>query len=226
MGFIKRTSVSEYRSQKRGGKGVKGSGSYNEDFIEHVFTASTHDNIMFFMNNGRVYVEKVYEITEGSRISKGRSLVNLLQMQEDEKIAAMICVPEFSEDLHLVKVTSKGIVKKTNLKEYSNYRRGGLIGINIDKGDKLIDVLLTNGDDEIIIVTNKGMSIRFKETDLRDQGRATRGVKGIRLKGKDFVESAVVVNDEASLLIVGENGLGKRSDFEDYRLQSRAESLP
>jgi DNA gyrase subunit A len=224
MGFIKRTSVSEYRSQKRGGKGVKGSGSYNEDFIEHVFTASTHDNIMFFMNNGRVYVEKVYEITEGSRISKGRSLVNLLQMQEDEKIAAMICVPEFSEDLHLVKVTSKGIVKKTNLKEYSNYRRGGLIGINIDKGDKLIDVLLTNGDDEIIIVTNKGMSIRFKETDLRDQGRATRGVKGIRLKGKDFVESAVVVNDEASLLIVGENGLGKRSDFEDYRLQSRGGS--
>ena len=124
----------------------------------------------------------------------------------------------------MVKVTSKGIVKKTNLKEYSNYRRGGLIGINIDKGDKLIDVLLTNGDDEIIIVTNKGMSIRFKETDLRDQGRATRGVKGIRLKGKDFVESAVVVNDEASLLIVGENGLGKRSDFEDYRLQSRGGS--
>ena len=223
-GFIKRTSVSEYRSQKRGGKGVKGSGSYDEDFIEHVFTASTHDNIMFFMNNGRVYVEKVYEIIEGSRISKGRSLVNLLQMQEDEKIASMICVPEFSEDLHLVKVTSKGIVKKTNLKEYSNYRRGGLIGINIDKGDKLIDVLLTKGEDEIIIVTNKGMSIRFKETDLRDQGRATRGVKGIRLKRKDFVESAVVVNHDASLLIVGENGLGKRSEFEDYRLQTRGGS--
>lgn len=223
-GFIKRTSVSEYRSQKRGGKGVKGSGSYEEDFIEHVFTASTHDNIMFFMNNGRVYVEKVYEIVEGTRISKGRSLINLLQMQEDEKIAAMICVPEFSEDLHLVKVTKNGITKKTNLQAYSNYRRGGLIGINIDDDDQLIDVLLTNGEDEIVIVTHNGMSIRFKETDLRDQGRATRGVKGIRLKKGDEVKTAVVVNHDASLLIVGENGLGKRSDFEDYRLQSRGGS--
>lgn len=223
-GFIKRTGVSEYRSQKRGGKGVKGSGSYEEDFIEHVFTASTHDNIMFFMNNGRVYVEKVYEIVEGTRISKGRSLINLLQMQKDEKIAAMICVPEFSEDLHLVKVTKNGITKKTNLQAYSNYRRGGLIGINIDKGDQLIDVLLTKGDDEIVIVTHNGMSIRFKETDLRDQGRATRGVKGIRLKKKDVVKTAVVVDHESSLLIVGENGLGKRSDFEDYRLQSRGGS--
>ena len=223
-GFIKRTSVSEYRSQKRGGKGVKGSGSYEEDFIEHVFTASTHDNIMFFMNNGRVYVEKVYEITEGTRISKGRSLINLLQMQEDEKIAAMICVPEFSEDLHLVKVTKNGITKKTNLKAYANYRRGGLIGINIDDDDQLIDVLLTNGENEIVIVTHNGMSIRFKESDLRDQGRATRGVKGIRLKKGDVVKTAVVVNHDASLLIVGENGLGKRSDFEDYRLQSRGGS--
>ncbi|MCB1120229.1 MAG: DNA gyrase subunit A, partial [Verrucomicrobiae bacterium] len=223
-GFIKRTSVSEYRSQKRGGKGVKGSGSYEEDFIEHVFTASTHDNIMFFMNNGRVYVEKVYEITEGSRISKGRSLINLLQMQENEKIAAMICVPDFTDDLHLVKVTRKGIVKKTNLKEYANYRRGGLIGINIDDDDQLTNVLLTTGDEEILIVTQKGMSIRFKETDLRDQGRATRGVIGIRLKGKDCVKAAVVVNHDASLLLVGENGLGKRSDFEDYRLQSRGGS--
>tara|TARA_Y100000588_G_scaffold30799_1_gene30015 strand:+ start:6652 stop:9066 length:2415 start_codon:yes stop_codon:yes gene_type:complete len=223
-GFIKRTSVSEYRSQKRGGKGVKGSGSYDEDFIEHVFTASTHDNIMFFMNNGRVYVEKVYEIIEGSRVSKGRSLINLLQMQEDEKIAAMICVPDFSENLHLAKVTQKGIVKKTNLKEYANYRRGGLIGINIDEDDQLKNVLLTEGDNEILIVTNNGMSIRFKESDLRDQGRATRGVIGIRLKKGDFVKSAVVVDHEATLLIVGENGLGKRSDFEDYRLQSRSGS--
>jgi len=223
-GFIKRTSVSEYRSQKRGGKGVKGSGSYGEDFIEHVFTASTHDNIMFFMNNGRVYVEKVYEIIEGSRVSKGRSLINLLQMREDEKIAAMICVPDFSENLHLVKITQKGIVKKTNLKEYANYRRGGLIGINIDENDQLKNVLLTEGPNEILIVTNNGMSIRFKESDLRDQGRATRGVIGIRLKEEDFVRSAVVVDHEATLLIVGENGLGKRSDFEDYRLQSRSGS--
>jgi DNA gyrase subunit A len=145
-------------------------------------------------------------------------------MQDDEKIAAMICVPEFSEDLHLVKVTKNGITKKTNLQAYSNYRRGGLIGINIDKGDQLIDVLLTHGEDEIVIVTHNGMSIRFKESDLRDQGRATRGVKGIRLKKKDVVKTAVVVDHDSSLLIVGENGLGKRSDFEDYRLQSRGGS--
>ncbi len=220
-GFIKRTSVKAYRSQKRGGKGIIGSGSYQEDFIEHVFTASTHDNIMFFMNNGRVYVEKVYEIPQGTRVFKGRSIVNLLQMREDEKIAAMICVPEFSEELHLVKVTRKGVVKKTNLKAYANYRQGGIIGINIDAGDQLIDVLLTQGQNQILIVTQNGMSIRFRETDMRDQGRATRGVKGITLKQEDYVKSAVVPNPEATLLIVGENGLGKRSDFEDYRLQSR-----
>ena len=220
-GFIKRTSVKAYRSQKRGGKGIIGSGSYQEDFIEHVFTASTHDNIMFFMNNGRVYVEKVYEIPQGTRVFKGRAIVNLLQMREDEKIAAMICVPEFSEELHLVKVTRKGVVKKTNLKAYANYRQGGIIGINIDAGDQLIDVLLTQGQNQILIVTQNGMSIRFRETDMRDQGRATRGVKGITLKQEDYVKSAVVPNPEATLLIVGENGLGKRSDFEDYRLQNR-----
>ncbi len=223
-GFIKRTSVSEYRSQKRGGKGVKGSGSYDEDFIEHVFTASTHDIIMFFMNNGRVYVEKVYEITEGSRISKGRSMVNLLKMQDSEKIASMICIKDFNEDENLVMVTKKGTTKKTNLKQYANYRRGGLIGINIDKGDELIDVLLTKGDNEIVIVTKNGMSIRFSEKDLRDQGRATRGVRGIKLKGKDIVKTAVVLDHESSLLIVGSNGQGKRSDFEDYRMQSRGGS--
>ncbi len=220
-GLIKRTSVRAYRSQRRGGKGVIGSGSYQEDFIEHVFTANTHDNIMFFMNNGRVYGQKVYEIPEGTRIAKGRSIANLLEMRAEEKIASMICVPEFSEELHLVQVTRKGVVKKTNLKAYANYRRDGIIGIKIDAGDQLIDVLLTGGDNEIIIITQNGMSIRFRETDLRDQGRATRGVKGITLKKGDYVNSAVVEDPGATLLIVGENGLGKRSYFGDYRLQNR-----
>lgn len=225
-GFIKRTSVNEYRSQKRGGKGVIGSGQHDEDFIEHVFTASTHDNIMFFMNNGRVYVEKVYEIPEGSRIAKGRSIVNVLEMQADEKLASMICVKDINDEtFHLVMCTKRGIVKKTNLKAYSNYRRGGLIGINIDEGDELIGTKLTNGENELVLVTHAGMSIRFPETDLRDQGRATRGVKGITLKKKDdFVQALEVVDTECTMLVAGENGMGKRSNYDEYRVQSRGGS--
>ncbi len=223
-GFIKWTSVSSYRSQRRGGKGVIGTGSHEEDFVEHLFTASTHDYIMFFMNNGRVYVEKVYDIPEGSRISKGRAVVNVLQMQKDEKLAAMICVKEFTSDLHLVMCTRNGVVKKTNLADYKNYRKGGIIGIKIDEEDQLIASDLTNGEDELVIITHKGMSIRFKETDLRDQGRATRGVRGIKLKGKDLVKTFEVVKPNTTLLIAGENGQGKRTNFDQYRLQSRAGS--
>ena len=223
-GFIKWTSVSSYRSQRRGGKGVIGTGSHEEDFVEHLFTASTHDYIMFFMNNGRVYVEKVYDIPEGSRISKGRAVVNVLQMQKDEKLAAMICVKEFTDDLHLVMCTRNGVVKKTNLADYKNYRKGGLIGIKIDENDQLMAANLTNGEDDLVIITHKGMSIRFKETDLRDQGRATRGVRGIKLKGKDLVKTFEVVKPDATLLIAGENGQGKRTNFDQYRVQSRAGS--
>ena len=224
-GFIKRTAVSSYRAQKRGGKGVIGTGSYQEDFIEHLFTASTHDYILFFMNNGRVYVEKVYEIPEGSRISKGRSIVNVLQLQKDEKVAAMICVKDFTDNIHLVMCTRRGIVKKTNLIAYKNYRRGGIIGINIDKGDQLIGAKLTKGENELVIITRKGMSIHFKETDLRDQGRATRGVKGITLKGKDdYVVTIEVVDPNATLLVAGKNGQGKRTEFGQYRLQKRGGS--
>jgi DNA gyrase subunit A len=224
QGFIKRTEVTAYRSQKRGGKGIIGSGSYDEDFIEHLFTASTHDFIMFFMNNGRVYVEKVYEIPEGSRTSKGRSIANLLALQKDEKIAAMICVKEISEEQRLVMVTRNGVAKKTNLKDFANYRKGGIIGINIDEGDQLIGVRLTSGKDEIVIVTHFGMSIRFHEEDLRELSRATRGVRGISLKKGDFVETFEIVEPGATLLVAGENGLGKRSPFEEYRLQTRGGS--
>jgi DNA gyrase subunit A len=223
-GFIKRTGVSAYRSQKRGGKGVIGTGAYEEDFVERLFTASTHDYVMFFTQNGRLYVEKVYEIPEGSRTSKGRSLANFLALQKDEKIASMLCVKEFSDDLHVVMCTRKGIVKKTTLSEYINYRKGGIIGINIDEGDELVGAKLTKGVDELVIITHKGMSIRFSEEDLRAQGRATRGVKGITLKGDDFVEAIETVDNSATLLIAGENGQGKRSNFEDYRLQSRGGS--
>jgi len=224
-GFIKRTPVSSYRSQKRGGKGVIGTGAYEEDFIEHLFTASTHDYMMFFMSNGRVYVEKVYDIPEGTRISKGRSIKNVLEMQSDERLAAMIPVKDFTDAQHLVMATSKGVVKKTNLSDYKNFRRGGIIGINIDEGDQLIGVKLTEGENELVMVTRKGMSIRFSENDLRDQGRATRGVKGISLKGKDdYVVTIEVVNMDEALLIAGMNGQGKRTVFDEYRLQSRAGS--
>ncbi len=224
-GFVKRTSINEYRSQKRGGKGVIGTGSYNEDFTEHMFTASTHDFIMFVMNNGRVYVEKVYMIPEGTRTSKGRQIKNILEVQEEESIAAMICVKEFTSDLHLVMGTQRGVVKKTNLIDYKNHRKGGIIGIHIDEGDRLIGAELTKGDDELFIVTRNGMSIRFHETDLRNQGRATRGVRGIRLKDeKDAVTSIGVVDREATLLVAGEDGIGKRSSFDDFRVQSRAGS--
>ncbi|MBN1403981.1 MAG: DNA gyrase subunit A [Opitutales bacterium] len=222
-GFIKRTPVSNYRSQKRGGKGVIGTGSYEEDFVEHLFTASTHDYVMFFMNNGRVYVEKVYDIPEGSRISKGRGIVNVLEMQKDERLATIITVKDFSEQSHLVMATSKGVVKKTNLAEYRNYRKGGIIGINIDEGDELIGVKLTHGSDDLVMITRVGMSIRFSEDDLRDQGRATRGVRGITLREdtEDYVVTLEVVNNDETLLIAGQNGQGKRTEFSEYRQQNR-----
>ncbi|MGF1449557.1 MAG: DNA gyrase subunit A [Opitutales bacterium] len=224
-GFIKRTGVSAYRSQKRGGKGVIGSGSHDEDFIENLFTASTHDYIMFFMNNGRVYVEKVYEIPEGSRTAKGRYIANVLQMQKNERVATMIFVKDFTDDQHLVMCTRKGIVKKTNLSAYSNFRKGGIIGINIDDDDELIGVRLTGGDDNLVLVTHAGMSIRFAETDLRDQGRATRGVKGVTLrKDDDYVEAIEVVDENSTLLVAGENGQGKRTNWDEYRVQSRGGS--
>jgi DNA gyrase subunit A len=224
-GFIKRTPVSSFRAQKRGGKGVIGASTHDEDFIERLFTASTHDHMMFFMNNGRVYVQKVFDIPEGTRVSKGRSIANVLELQKGEFIASMIPVKEFDESFHLVMATRKGIVKKTNLSEYRNFRRGGIIGINIDEDDALVGVKLTNGEDDLCMITRKGMSIRFKENDLRDQGRATRGVKGIRLKGKDdYVVTIEVVDNSATLLIAGENGQGKRTAFDQYRVQGRGGS--
>jgi len=224
-GFIKRTSVSSYRSQKRGGKGVIGSGQYDEDFIEHIFTASTHDYIVFCMSTGRVYVQKVYEIPEGARTAKGRSIKNVLELREDETLAAMICVKDLSEEKALIMATKKGVVKKTMLEEYKNCRKGGIIGINLDDDDALIGVVLADKDDHVILITREGMSIRFSEKDLRAQGRATRGVKGVTLKKEnDCVKAIVVVDTESTLLIAGEKGQGKRTAYDEYRIQSRGGS--
>ncbi len=224
-GFIKRTGVSAYRSQRRGGKGVIGSGQYDEDFIEHIFTASTHDTIMFFMNNGRVYVNKVYEIPEGTRISKGRSIKNVLELQPDEKVAAMICVKSLEDEKGLIMATKNGVVKKTMLPDYKNCRKGGIIGINLDEGDTLIGVVLVEKNANVVLVTQQGMSIRFDEADLRAQGRATRGVRGVTLKKEnDSVKAIVVVDEGSTLLIAGEQGQGKRTEYSEYRLQNRGGS--
>ena len=234
-GFIKRTAVSAYRAQRRGGKGVIGmtareatSEEDDDDFVEHLFTATTHDYLMFFTTRGRCYVERVYEIPEGSRTSKGRSIANLLELKSDEKIAATIRVQgqkeeedTWSDKLHIVFATRSGIVKKSNLNEFKNIRKGGIIAIQIEEGDRLIDCKLTTGLDEIVLITYEGMSIRFNEEELRDQGRNTVGVWGIRPDKGDFVVAAALVNKDSMLLVAGENGLGKRTTFEEYRIQSR-----
>jgi DNA gyrase subunit A len=233
-GFIKRTMVSAYRAQKRGGKGVIGMTAReaenveDSDFVEHLFTATTHDYLMFFTRSGRCYVERVFEIPEGSRASKGRSIVNLLELRNEEKIAATIRIQgqktdeeTWSESLHVVFSTRSGIVKKSNLNDFKNIRKGGIIAIKIEEGDRLIDCRLTNGQDEIVLITHDGMSIRFHEEEMRDQGRDTVGVWGIRPETGDYVVGAAVVNKDAQLLVAGENGLGKRTSFEEYRVQSR-----
>jgi len=240
-GFIKRTAISAFRAQRRGGKGVIGmttrEGATEEeegDFIEHLFTATTHDYLMFFTESGRAYVEKVYEIPEMGRAAKGRSIANLLDLRADEKIAATIRVQSkksgtgaaqtdetWDEKLHIVFATKSGIVKKSNLSDYSNVRKGGIIAIQIEEGDRLIDAKLTGGDNEIVLITKEGMSLRFHEEQLRDQGRNTVGVWGIRPEKKDWVVAIAIVNPNAMLLVAGENGIGKRTTFEDYRQQKR-----
>ena len=240
-GFIKRTAVSAFRAQRRGGMGVKGmttrEGATTEDegdFVEHLFSATTHDYLMFFTASGRTYVEKVYEIPEMSRSSKGRSIANLLELRSGEKIAATIRVQAKSsgtgankvdetwdENFHIVFATRSGIVKKSNLSTFSNVRKGGIIAISIEEDDCLIDVVLTNGDNEIVLITSDGMSLRFHEEQLRDQGRNTVGVWGIRPSKGDHVIANAIVRDEAMLLVAGENGIGKRTPFDDYRKQKR-----
>ncbi len=240
-GFIKRTAVSAFRAQRRGGKGVIGmttrEGATEEeegDFIEHLFTATTHDYLMFFTESGRVYVEKVYEIPEMGRAAKGRSIANLLELRADEKIAATIRVQSKSsgtganivdetwdENLHVVFATRSGIVKKSNLSDFSNIRKGGIIAIKIEEGDRLIDAKLTSGNNEIVLITRNGLSLRFHEEQLRDQGRSTVGVWGIRPRKGDQVVANAIVNPDAMLLVAGENGIGKRTSFEEYRKQSR-----
>ncbi len=220
-GYIKRLPVAAYRKQKRGGKGVTGAELKEEDFIEDLFVASTKDYLLLFTDKGRVHWLKVYEIPQASRISKGRAVVNLLQVASDEKISATIPVKEFTGDKSLVIVTKLGLIKKTRLDEYANPRKGGIIGITLEDGDELIEVKLTDEKQELLIATRQGKAIRFPEAQVRDMGRQAKGVKGISLAKKDQVIAMELAQKEATVLTVTELGFAKRTPIEQYRLQSR-----
>lgn len=238
-GLIKRTNISSYRSQRRGGTGVIGAktreslGEQQEesDFVEHLFTASTHDYLMFFTNTGRVYVERVHEIPEGTRASKGRNIANVLELQPTETVVAMLRIESRTsggeEDAtwdpgrFVFLATKKGTVKKTSLDQFANVRRGGIIAIGVEAGDLVIDARLTAGSDEVVLITKEGMSIRFHEEGVRPMGRPAAGVRGISLDKKDEVVGLAIVDPKAALLVAGGNGIGKRTGFDEYRKQTR-----
>jgi DNA gyrase subunit A len=212
-GYIKRTPASVYRAQRRGGKGLKGAKTEDEDPIQHLFVASTHDYLLFFTNLGRVYWQKVYDLPELSRESRGRAIVNLLNLGEGEKIAECLAVRDFSPGHYLMMATRKGLVKKTPLEDYSRPRRGGIIAIKLREGDEVVDVVITRPSDEVILSTANGMAIRCSQADARPMGRNSSGVKGISLVGGDELVGMVVADPEATLLTVCENGYGKRTNF-------------
>ena len=236
-GLIKRTNVSSYRAQRRGGKGVIGMATRESekpedaDFIERLFTASTHDYLMFFTNLGRVYVERVHEIPDMGRAAKGRSIANLLELRAEERVQTLVRVnakygankedQTWQQTNELFFVTRQGTVKRTALSDFQNVRKGGIIAITLESGDDLVEVKLTSGQNEIVLITSEGMSIRFTEDQVRSMGRNAAGVKGIELEKTDAVVACALVDKEATLLVAGENGIGKRTDFEEYRLQSR-----
>ncbi len=236
-GLIKRTNVSSYRAQRRGGKGVIGMSTReaekpeDADFIEHLFTCSTHDYLMFFTNLGRVYVERVHEIPDMGRAAKGRSIANMLELRAEEKIQTLVRVvakygankedQTWQQTNELFFVTRKGTVKRTALIDFQNVRKGGIIAITLEQGDDLVEVRLTSGKDEIVLITREGMSIRFVEDQVRSMGRSAAGVKGIELEKTDAVVACALVDPGSTLLVAGEHGIGKRTDFGEYRVQSR-----
>ena len=221
QGYVKRVPVDTYRAQRRGGRGLQGMGTKEEDWVEHLFVASTHDYLMVFTRSGQCHWLKVWEIPEGARHAKGKPIVNLLNMAPGEEVAALVPVREFSEDRFLLFATRKGVIKKTPLAAYGNIRSVGLNAINVREGDELIDVQITDGNSEVILATRAGLAIRFREGNARPMGRATEGVRGIGLLDDDVVVGMVVVRPGCDLLVVTEHGMGKRSEVGEYRLQQR-----
>ena len=220
-GYIKRTHVALYRRQRRGGKGVRGMETKDEDFVENLFVASTHDYILFFTSQGRCHWIKVHELPEAGRYSKGKAIVNLLSLGPDERVTAFVATKGFPEGKYLVMATEKGVIKKTALSAFSHPRRGGIIAISLDKGDQLIDATLTDGSNDIILAKRAGKAVRFHEGDIRPMGRSARGVRGIKLEKDDCVIGMVVVKRAGTLLVVSERGYGKRSPISDYRVTKR-----
>ncbi|MBI5694493.1 MAG: DNA gyrase subunit A [Nitrospirae bacterium] len=223
-GYIKRNPLTLYRSQRRGGKGKIGMETKEEDFVARLFTASTHDYLLFFTDKGRVYWLKVYQVPEAGRTARGKAIVNLISKAPDENVTAVIPVREFSEDAYLMMATRMGMVKKTSLSAYGNPRATGIIGIKLKEGDSLIRVQQTTGDSEVLLATRQGMAIRFKETDVRDMGRDTTGVYGIKLRSDDDVVGMELVTADTTILSATENGFGKRTKADEYRIQTRGGS--
>jgi len=222
QGYIKRIEVDAYKAQRRGGRGLRGMGTKEEEWVEHLFVASTHDYIMIFTRSGQCYWLKVWEIPPGARHARGKPIVNLVNLLPGDELAAVVPVREFSEDEYLLFATRKGLVKRTALSAYSNIRTVGLNAINIREGDELIEVKVTTGDNEVILGTRDGKAIRFNEKDARAIGRATSGVRGINLSKEDVVVGMVVVErPDTTLLVVTEGGMGKRTNVDAYRFQQR-----
>ncbi|MBC8044260.1 MAG: DNA gyrase subunit A, partial [Rhizobacter sp.] len=221
-GFIKRYPVSGYRRQGRGGKGVSGASAKEDDFIEHMFIASTHHYILFFTNRGKCYWMKVHEIPEAGRAARGRALANIMELAQGEEIRAYLNVKEFSESQFIIMATKNGTIKKTTLSEYANPRKAGIIAINIEKGDELIDARLTDGQHQIVLAKNTGYAIRFNESDVRPMGRGATGVKGAEMgKDEEIISMVTTRRNDATLLTITDLGYGKRSDLEEYRMTKR-----
>jgi DNA gyrase subunit A len=220
-GYIKRNAAVLYRAQRRGGRGKIGATTKEEDFVEHLFVASTHSYILFFTTSGKVFWIKVHELPQAGRAARGKAIVNLLNLEKDEKISAFLPVREFQEGRYVVFATKNGTVKKTDLMAYSNPRKAGIIAITLDPGDEVIGVRLTDGQQELILSTREGQAIRFKEEDVRPMGRGAGGVRGITLDEGDTVVGLDVVSPGATLLAVAERGYGKRTEMDEYRLTRR-----
>jgi DNA gyrase subunit A len=220
-GYVKRIPLETYKQQNRGGKGIIASTTKEDDFVEYLFVTSTHNYMLFFSDKGKVYWQKVYNLPEGTRQSRGQPIVNLIEIEKDEKITAFIPVKEFKKDNYLALITKKGTIKKTSLDAYSRPRKGGIIAINLDDNDSLVNALLTDGNQKLLVATKNGMAVKFHENDARAIGRTARGVRAISLKNNDEVVGMIVADDTKTVLTVTENGYGKRSPIEDYRLISR-----
>ena len=223
FGYIKRMPIDTYKSQKRGGKGITGIATREEDFVKQIFTASTHDTILFFSNKGKLYKLRGYEIPEAGRTARGTAIVNLLSLDAGEKVSAIIPIQNFAEGKYLLFATKNGIIKKTSLTEYNSARKTGLLSITLKEDDELIDVRLTDGEDNVVLVTKGGMSITFDEKDVRPMGRVSQGVIGIRLGKDDEVigMESIIAGANATLLAITENGFGKRTELDEYRVQTR-----